>query len=219
VPEQALHQRGGERGVRAGQGCRGGAPFLGGRTGRCGATGSAPGASELLERAACVSSRVGRAVERPKAFVGVQQVLPVGGRQIRVGDGGGQLAQAHLEAGAPLGRVERLGVALAREQRLGERLRGGELVSQRGGAGVRRMSSGSWPPPRRAKRKERPGWSSGRARSIALCAARRPAASPSKQRVGSPWCFQRSAICSSVRAVPSGATAATSARQQAMASK
>lgn len=82
----------------------------------------------------------------------------------------------------------------------------------------RRTSSGSLPPETMANLKLRPALSRGRARSMARLAARRPALSPSKHRVGSACERHSSSICSSVRAVPIGATAATPARWQAMTS-
>ena len=69
-----------------------------------------------------------------------------------------------------------------------------------------RRSSGSWPSGRSAKRRLLPGCSSGSARSTARSAARRPAPSPSKQRIGSSAIRQSSASWPSVSAVPSGAT-------------
>ncbi len=72
---------------------------------------------------------------------------------------------------------------------------------------LRTRLSGSSPGGRVAKRREWPGFSSGRARSAARWAARWPAVSPSKHSVGSGARRQSKASCSSVMAVPSGATA------------
>ncbi len=67
--------------------------------------------------------------------------------------------------------------------------------------------SGSSPSGKRAKRSEQPGFRPGSAVSAARNPARRPAASPSRQSTGSAARRQSSAICCSVTAVPSGATA------------
>ena len=66
--------------------------------------------------------------------------------------------------------------------------------------------SGPSPSGRATKRSERPGVSIGSARSQARAAARWPALSPSKHTTGSGTIFHSSAIWSSVKAVPSGAT-------------
>ena len=75
-----------------------------------------------------------RLVGRPELLVvaAAEQVFLVGLGQIRIGDGGGELAEARLERGAPLGRVQRLGVLIfAGEEGLGEGGGLGELGLER----------------------------------------------------------------------------------------
>src|SRR5262249_1578753 len=71
----------------------------------------------------------------------------------------------------------------------------------------RTRSSGSWPSGRLANKRLLPGLRRGSARSTARNAARWPASSPSKQRIGSSPIFHKRGSGSAGSAVPSGATA------------
>src|SRR6185369_216372 len=77
---------------------------------------------------------VDRLASWPELLVAAQQVFLVGLGEVRVGDRGGQLAQARLQRRPLLGRVQRLGVAFADEQGLGEAGGPGELRLERGWA-------------------------------------------------------------------------------------
>ena len=127
---------------------------------------------------------------------------------------------AALKRGLRLGRRDAVASLLALEQRVG----GGDrrrrsmrraLQRRRGGKCRRGLRLAA----RRRCGSVRPGASCGSARSSARSAARMPALSPSRQSTGAPPDRQSSCNCSSVSAVPHGATAAMPARSKAITSR
>ena len=93
-----------------------------------GGSGSRAGATAPLLPVAAARGDVGRRKHLAEPH---GEVLPVVAAHRLVGDGRGHFGEARLQRGAPLGRVERAGLALARPQHIGERARRGEHVLNR----------------------------------------------------------------------------------------
>ena len=153
-------------------------------------------------RRRCARLAVGAAIEP------VQQRRAVFAGQRPVGDSPRRRLEPGAEGRALLRR--RLAARLAQQviQRIGQRTARRPAPRWNAAAPWRRTSvSGSSPPGSAANCSVRSGASSGSASSARAGRRPAPAASPSKHRIGAGESRHSSSSCSSVSAVPSGATA------------